>query len=700
MTDKNTSRRTFLKLTAAAGGSLLIGFDLTACARSGGADGSLHLGGNAFSPNSWIHLAPDDSVTLIFAASELGQGAMTTLPLVLAEELEADWSKVKVVPAPVNPDFNNPLTGRQQTGGSTAVRGYFELLRHVGANTRELLIAAAAQSWGVAAAECRARNSEVFHDGGGRRVRYGALLAQAAKLTPPSNARLKDPEDFHLIGKFVTRLDAPAKVDGSAVFGQDVRMPGLLTALVARCPVFGGRLRSHDAARARAVAGVRHVVAISSGLAVVADNFWAAQRGRAALSVDWDFGTKTRLNSAAIESRLRAAVGRVGEATRDDGDVVKALGQSTHVIEGLYETPYLAHACMEPMNCTAHVRAGGCDVWVPTQAQTDAQATAARITGLAKSAVNVHTTCIGGGFGRRLKQDFVVEAVELSKAVDAPVKVLWTREDDMRHDFYRPANCVRLRAALDARGRPSAWWQRVAGPRPALGGVDIPYAIPNLRVETVEDDSGVPTGPWRSVGASQNAFSVECFIDELAHAAGRDPLEYRLQLLADAPRHRAALKLAAETAGWGRRLPAGRGHGIAVYHSFAGWVAHVVEVSVVNGAIRVHRVVSAVDCGLAVNPDGVRAQTESAIVFGLTAALKGEITLKDGRVAQGNFDDYPLLRIGEIPKIEVHLVQNAEPPGGVGEPGVPPIAPAVANAVFAATGKRLRRLPLRLDRAS
>ena len=697
MTDLNPSRRTFLKLTAAAGGGLLVGFDLAACSRA--ADTPYHLGGDNFSPNSWIHLAPDDSITLMFAASELGQGAMTTLPMVLADELEADWSKVKAVPAPVNPDFDNPLMGQQMTGGSTAVRGYWEPLRHVGANTRELLIAAAAQSWGVAAAECRAQNSEVLHDASGRRVRYGALLAQAAKLTPPSNARLKDPKDFRLIGKFIARLDAPAKVDGSAVFGQDVRLPGLLTAVVARCPVFGGSLKSHDAAPAKAVAGVRHVVAIGSGVAVVADNFWAAQRGRAALKVDWDFGSRARLDSAAIETQLRAAVAREGETTRDDGDAVKALGKAPRVIEAQYETPYLAHACMEPMNCTAHVRADGCDVWVPTQAQTEAQATAARITGLAKSRVNVHTTYIGGGFGRRLKSDFVVEAVELAKAIGAPVKVLWTREDDMQHDFYRPANCVRLRATLDARGRPDAWLQRVAGPKNSLGGVNIPYAIPNLRVETIEADPGVPVGAWRSVGASQNAFSVECFIDELAHAAGQDPLTYRLQLLADAPRHRAALQLAAEKAGWGRPLPPGHGRGLAVYTAYAGWAAHVAEVSVVNGAIRVHRVVSAVDCGLAVNPDGVRAQTESAIVFGLTAALKGEITLKDGRVVQGNFDGYPLLRIGEIPKIEVHLVQNAEPPGGVGEPGVPPIAPAVANAVFAATGKRLRRLPLRLDRA-
>jgi isoquinoline 1-oxidoreductase beta subunit len=691
----DASRRTFLKLTAVAGGGLLIGFQLPAHARS---NGSYALGGGSFSPNSWIHLAPDDSVTLMVASSEMGQGSMTAIPMLLAEELEADWVKVKVAPAPVHPDFNNPLSGRQQTGGSTAVRGYWQILREVGAATRELLIAAAAQTWVVAAGDCHARNSEVIHGASGRRLRYGALLERAAKLTPPPNARLKDPKDFRLIGKSQARLDAPAKVNGSAVFGHDVRAPGMLTAVVARCPVFDGKAKGYDGAAARQVPGVRHIVEISSGVAVVADNFWAAQRGRAALAVRWDYGPRADLDSAKIEAQLRAALGRQGKVDRDAGGADKALAAGGRVIEAIYETPYVAHACMEPMNCTACVRKDRCDVWVPTQAQTAAQATAAEASGLPKSAVHIHTTYLGGGFGRRLQQDFVAEAVQLSKALGVPVQVLWTREDDMQHDFYRPANAVQLRAVLDESGRPGAWWQRIAGPSRALGGVDVPYAIPNLRVERVEEDPGVPTGAWRSVGASQNAFPVECFIDELAHAAGQDPFAFRVKLLANAPRHRAALELAAQKAGWGGRLPAGHGRGIAVYHSFAGWVAHVAEVSVVKGAIRVQRVVSAVDCGIAVNPDGVRAQTESSITLGLTAALKGPITLKNGRVAQGNFNDYPLLRIDEMPKVEVHLVPSREPPGGVGEPGLPPIAPAVANAVFAATGQRLRRLPMRLDR--
>jgi isoquinoline 1-oxidoreductase beta subunit len=695
MAESDLERRQFLKLTAVAGGGLLIGFHLPSLAAS--RDG-YHLGSNHFSPNSWIHLAPDDTVTLMVATSELGQGSMTAIPMLLAEELEADWAKIKVAPAPVNPDFNNPLTNRQSTGGSTAVRGYWELLPRVGAGTRELLIAAAATTWDVSVKGCHARNSEVIHKASGRRLRYGMLLAVASKLTPPADVRLKHPKDYHLIGSSPLRLDTPAKVNGSAVFGCDVRRPGMLTAVVARCPVFGGKpKKGYNAAAARAVPGVRKVVAIDSGIAVVADSFWSAQRGRAALAIQWNSGSMAKLNSAAIQTQLRAAVQRRGDADRNDGNVDQAFAGAARVVEALYETPYLAHACMEPMNCTAHVRRDGCDVWVPTQAQTAARAAAAQACGLPESVVQIHTTFAGGGFGRRLRQDFVIEAVQLSKKVGAPVQVLWTREDDMQHDYYRPANCTQLRATLDARGFPRAWFQRIAGPRTALRGVTIPYAIDNVRVETVEEDPGVPVGPWRSVGASQNGFTIECFIDELAHAAGQDPLAYRLALLKQSPRHRAVLQLAAEKAGWGQKLPAGHGRGVAVYESFAGWVAHVVEVSVVRGVIRVKRVVSAVDCGLAINPAGVHAQTESSITFALTAVFKGEITIKDGRVAQGNFDDQPLLRIDEMPVIEVHLVPSLEPPGGVGEPGVPPLAPALANAVFAATGQRLRRLPLRLD---
>jgi isoquinoline 1-oxidoreductase subunit beta len=693
MAESDLERRQFLKLTAVAGGGLLVGFHVPSLAAKPDA---YHLGDKKFSPNSWIHLAPDDTVTLMVATTELGQGSMTAIPMLLAEELEADWSRVKVEPAPVNSDFNNPISNKQSTGGSTAVRGYWDPLRRVGAGTRELLIAAAAKIWGVKPKGCYARNSTVYHIASGRRLRYGALLLTASQLTLPTVVPLKNPKHYRLIGKSIARLDTPAKINGSAVFGCDVRRPGMLTAVVARCPVFGGKPKGYDANAARAVRGVQHVVAIDSGIAVVADSFWSAQRGRAALDMQWHSGSKAKLDSAAIQVQLHAALQHRGNAERDEGDTDMALAGAPRVIEAVYDTPYIAHACMEPMNCTAHVRHDGCDVWVGTQAQTNARTAAAQASGLPESAVEIHTTFAGGGFGRRLQQDFVIEAVQLSKAVGAPVQVLWTREDDMQHDFYRPANSTQLRAVLDARGMPRAWVQRIAGPRTALRGVTMPYAIDNVRVEQVEEDPGVPVGPWRSVGASQNGFTIECFIDELAYAAGADPLAYRLALLKQAPRHRATLQLAANKAGWGRKLPAGHGRGIAVYESFAGWVAHVVEVSVVRGVIRVQRVVSAVDCGTAVNPAGVRDQTESSITLALTAALKGEITIRAGRVEQGNFNDQPLLRIDELPLIEVHLVPSHEPPGGVGEPGVPPLAPALANAVFAATGQRLRSLPLRL----
>lgn len=687
------NRRFFLKSALATGGGLILGFHLQACDRR---EKTFQLGDAKVSLNAWIHIDPDDNVTLMTASSEMGQGTMTALSMILADELEADWTKVKAQFAPVHAEFNNPLMGSQATGGSTAVRGYWEPLRQAGASARELLVAAAAKTWNVPVETCIAYNSRVTHRQSNRALRYGELLAQAATMRPPAAPRLKDVKDFRLVGKRVHRLDGPAKVNGSAVFGQDVYFPGLLTAVVARAPVFGGKLRSSDPSKTLAVKGVRHVVALDSGVAVVADDYWSAQQGRAALKLEWDPGRNSTLSSATISDRLGAAVSRAGEPMRNDGDAMSVLAGGGRIIEAEYETPYLAHACMEPMNCTAHVRSDGCEVWVPTQAQTQARDRTAEITGLPASAIRINTTFLGGGFGRRLRPDFLIEAVALSKAIAKPVKVLWTREDDLRHGFFRPANRVRVRAALGANGQPSAWFQRVAGPKHALDGLDVAYAIPNVRLEKVEEDPGVPSGPWRSVGSSQNAFSVECFIDELAHAANQDPLNYRLKLLGNSPQHRRTLELAAKKSNWGQRLAPGRGRGIAVYHAYEGCVTHVVEITVAGNRISVDRVVSAIDCGMIINPDGVVAQVESAVIFALTAALKGEITIDQGGVTQSNFDNYPLLTMAETPKIEVHLVPSSEKPGGVGEAGVPPLAPALANAVFSATGRRIRKLPIRL----
>ena len=726
-------RRAFLKVSVAAGGALLIGFYLPAVGRGGVAG----VAATELAPNTWIRIGADDSVTLMVASSEMGQGVYTAIPMLLAEELECDWARVRIETAPAARAYFNPLIGMQLTGGSTAVRAYFTPLRQAGATARALLITAAAQTWGVKEESCKAENGVVVHQPSGRRARYGELVGKAATLPVPKAVFLKEPSEFKLLGKPARRRDTPLKVNGAAVFGQDVRLPGMLTAAVARCPVFGGKLKSFDAAKAKAVEGVRHVLAIDSGVAVVAGDFWTAQRGREALAIQWDEGAHAKASSAQLRSRLEAALKRAGSTARSEGEAEKVLSAAARRIEADYEVPYLAHACMEPMNATAVVTKDSCEVWAPTQAQTGAQTTAARITGLAPEAIKVHTTFLGGGFGRRSEQDFVSEAVQLARLTGAPVKVIWTREDDIRHDFYRPATLNRLSAALGADGLPSAWVHRIAGPSimarvvpqfaPAMmpawlpeslkqagasvagfvverridatsveGATNLPYAIPNILVTYAMENGPVPVGFWRSVGNTQNIFITECFLDELAAAAGKDPFEYRRALLKNHPRHLGVLELAAGKAGWGRPLPKGRHRGIAVAESFGSFVAQVAEVSITDGRVRVHRVACAVDCGIVVNPDTVVAQMESGIVFGLTAALKGEITIKDGRVEQGNFFDYPLLRMDEMPEVETHIVKSGEPPGGVGEPGTPPIAPAVANAVFAATGKPVRRLPIRV----
>ncbi|HET7295745.1 MAG TPA: xanthine dehydrogenase family protein molybdopterin-binding subunit, partial [Gemmatimonadales bacterium] len=545
-----------------------------------------------------------------------------------------------------------------------------------------------------------------------RRLTYGKLAAKAATIPVPQDAPLKEPKNWKILGTRVPRLDTPPKTDGSAQFGMDVKAPGLLVALVARCPVFGGKVRSFDAAKAQAVPGVRHVVQISSGVAVVAEGYWAAKQGRDALEVAWDEGPTADVSSATITQLFTQRAGQSGAMARHDGDAPAALPGAATRLDADYELPFLAHATMEPMNCTAHVRADGVDIWAPTQFQTGAQGLGGAIGGVPPEKVMVHTTYLGGGFGRRFELDFIKEALEASKAVGVPVKLIWSREDDIRNAQYRPACYHRLQAGLDATGQPVAWTHRVVAPsimarvfpdnvkngldeEAVEGAVAMPYAVPNVHVDYVLTDTGIPVGFWRSVNNSFNAFAVETFIDELAHAARKDPYAYRRDLLGKAPRHLGALNLAASKAGWGTPLPAGRARGIAVHKAFESFVAQVAEVSVdADGVPRVHRVVCAVDCGPVVNPGIVEAQMQSAIVYGLTAALWGEITIDKGRVQQSNFHDYRMLRLAEMPVVEVHIVPSSDAQGGVGEPGTPPIAPAVCNAIFALTGKRIRKLPI------
>jgi isoquinoline 1-oxidoreductase beta subunit len=704
----NVTRREFLETTAVAGAGLVIGFHLPARRRFGPSLDPVA----PFSPNAWLRINPDESVLVVVDRSEMGQGVATALPMLLAEELEADWSKIRIEFAPADKTYINPMFGMQGTGGSTSVRAAYTPLRKAGAAAREMLVAAAAETWSVDKSECRAENGAVVHAPSKRRLTYGKLAAKAATVPLPQEVPLKDPKDWKILGTPVRRLDTPSKVDGSARFGIDVKEPGLLVAVVARSPVFGGKVKSFDATKAKAVPGVRHVVPISTGIAVVADGYWPAKKGRDALDVTWDEGPNASVSSATISQLFAHNAEQAGAVARHDGDAQGALPSAASKVDAVYELPFLAHATMEPMNCTAHVRADGVDIWAPTQFQTGAQGMGAGIGGVPPEKVSVHTTYLGGGFGRRFELDFIQEALETSKATQAPVKLIWSREDDMRNAQYRPANYHRLQGGLDSSGQPVAWTHRVVAPSiiarvfPGMvkngldeeaveGGVGMPYAVPNVHVDYVLTDTGIPVGFWRSVNNSYNAFAVESFIDELAHAAKKDPYEYRRDLLGKAPRHLGVLNLAASRAGWGTPLPAGRSRGIAVYKSFDTYVAQVAEISIdSDGIVHVPRVVCAVDCGPVVNPGIVEAQMQGAIVFGLTAALWGEITIDKGRVQQSNFHDYRMLRLAEMPTVEVHIVPSSDAQGGVGEPGTPPIAPAVCNAIFAATGKRIRKLPI------
>jgi isoquinoline 1-oxidoreductase beta subunit len=701
------NRRSFLKTSAAGTAGLLIGFyfpgEMETVAAATGAPVVL---------NAWIHVGTDDLVTILIDKSEMGQSILTGLAMIAADELDCDWKKVRTEFAPAGKVYFNPRFGAQGTGGSSGTPTSWDPLRKASATARTLLLEAAAQKWGVASSECSAENSTILHAATKRRLTYGSLAEAAAKLPVPQNLALKTPDQYRLIGKPTKRLDTPQKVNGSAQYGIDVRLPGMLYAVVARCPVFAGKVASFDAVKAKAIPGVKDVIQISSGVAVIADNTWTAMQGRRALDVQWDEGPNAKLTSAAISKQLADAAAQPGPVARKEGDVNAGLASAATKVEIDYEVPFLAHATMEPQNCTAHVRTDRCDVWAPTQAQTSSQATAARITGLGTDSVFIHTTFLGGGFGRRFEADFIGEAVEVSKAMNAPVKVTWSREDDMQHDYYRMVSHARCTAGLDADGWPVVWSSRVSSPSllarfgPLKDNFDhrsvesldsVPYAIPNILVDYQLVNTGVPTGFWRSVGASQNGFFLESFIDEIATAGKKDPYELRRRLLSKSPRHLAVLETAAQNAGWGKPLPAGRFRGIALVSSYDGYVAQVIEISVnrQERTLKVHRVVCALDCGRIVNPSSIDAQARSSIVYGLTAALYSAITIDRGRVQQNNFNDYKMLRCDEMPDVEVHIIPSELPPTGAGEFVVPPVAPALCNAIFAATGRRVRRLPVR-----
>ncbi|WP_076858495.1 xanthine dehydrogenase family protein molybdopterin-binding subunit [Bradyrhizobium mercantei] len=703
------SRRNFLRAGAIAGGGLLLSVSLPFASRENEAAAA-----DGFAPNAFIRIGGDGKVVLTMPYVEMGQGTYTSIPMLIAEELEVGLNQVQLEHAPPSDKlYANPLLGVQATGNSNAMRGAWQPMRKAGATAKAMLIAAAAKRWNVEPASCRAENGEVHHAASGRKLGYGELAADAAQMPVPENVTLKSPAEFKLIGTPARRLDTPSKINGTAVYGIDARPPGVRVATLAQSPVFGGRVKRVDDAAAKAIKGVRQIVTLDDAVAVVADHMGAAKKGLAALTIEWDDGPHAKLATADIARELEAATTKPGAVAQNTGDADKAMAGAATKIEATYQLPFLAHATMEPMNCTVHVRSDGCEIWVGNQALSRVQTVAAKMLNLPPEKVVVHNHLLGGGFGRRLEVDGVIRAVQIAKQVDAPVKVVWTREEDIQHDMYRPYWFDRISVGLDASGKPVAWNNRFAGSSviarwapPAFrngldgdtteGAIDLVYDIPNFHVEYVRvEPPGIPTAFWRSVGPSHNVFVAESVIDEMAAAAKQDPVAYRKALLGKSPRAKAALELAAAKAGWGDKLPAGRGRGVSLQFVFGSYLAQIAEVEVAkDGSVRVHRVVCAMDCGTVVNPDTVQAQLQSGINFGVTAALYGEITLKDGRVEQTNFDTYQMLRIDQAPAIEVHIVPSTEPPGGMGETGTSGIVPAISNAIFAATGKRLRKMPV------
>ncbi|MFN3427813.1 MAG: molybdopterin cofactor-binding domain-containing protein [Candidatus Thermochlorobacter sp.] len=703
-TRSSVSRRDFLKILSLAGAGFALGFYLQPDDKH--QLFASHLPAATFEPNAWLRIEADGSIVVTLGKVEMGQGVHTALPMILAEELDADWKKVRAEQGDAHEKY-----GRMATGGSASVRTNWEILRKAGAAARQMLLSAAATAWGVPEKECRTENGFVLHVSG-KQMSYGELAPLAARLPVPQTPPLKTPKEFRLIGKPTLRLDTLDKVTGRAIFGIDVKVPNMLVAVVERCPVFGGKVKSLDDKAARKSAGVKHVLQIKSGVAVVADGYWNAMQAREKLKVKWDEGAFAKQSSEQIrKTRLLLAQSK-GAVAKSIGNAESVIAQAQKkLLNVVYEVPYLAHAPMEPPAAVASVEPDKCEIWAPTQVPERVQSLAADITGLPKDKVIVHTTFLGGGFGRKLYPDYVSDAIEISKAIKAPVKVIWSREDDIQHDLYRPSTYNLFSAALDEQGNIAAWTHKIVGdalnashPKDTVEGAavegaqNVPYRIPNFHVEWVMHNPGVPTGAWRSVGSSQNAFVTECFIDELAHLAGKDPFEFRRNLLTN-KRLKAALELAAEKAGWGTPLPAGLYRGIACHESFRSYVAEVAEVSVdkQTGKVRVHRVVVAIDCGIVVNPLSAAAQMEGGVIDGLSCVFKRAITIKNGRVEQSNFADYDSLRIDEAPKVEVYFVPSAEAPTGTGEPGLPPAIPAVCNAIFAATGKRIRKLPISAD---